>query len=95
LTGSLEVVSPALDPKFAGFVDDLRLYAFDDGGALWSLQPLHGQTQAFTLESAGMGLRVTLLRHLKGDVAVGVPFIAGAATHADRPRVTFSLKSDF
>jgi hypothetical protein len=36
-----------------------------------------------------------ILKHLKGEVAVAVPFLSGPATHADRPRATFSVKSEF
>jgi len=95
LTGSLEILSPPLNARATRLIDSLRLFAFEDGGAVWLLQPLPGQTRFFALDSAGMGLRLTLLQHLKGDVAVGVPFISGSVTPADRPRVTFSLKSDF
>jgi hemolysin activation/secretion protein len=95
LTGNLELISPSLAPRWAKIFDDLRLYVFSDGGAVWVLQPLPAQAKFLPLASAGAGLRVELLRHLKGEVALAVPFISGAATHADRPRATFTLRSDF
>jgi len=95
VTGALELISPSLAPRWAGVFDDLRLYAFTDGGEVWVLQPAPDQTQAFPLASAGLGLRLAILRHLRGDLAVGVPFLSGVATHADRPRATFSVKSEF
>jgi len=94
-TGNLELISPSLAPKWAGVFDDLRLFAFTDGGTVWVLQPLPEETSFLPLASAGVGLRLELLRHLKGDVALAVPFISGAATHAYTPRATFSLKSEF
>jgi hemolysin activation/secretion protein len=95
LTGNLELISPSLVPRWAKVFDDLRLYVFSDGGAVWVLQPLPGQEKFLPLASAGAGLRVELLRHVKGEVALAVPFISGSATHADRPRATFTLRSDF
>ena len=95
LSGALEFQSPSLASKFGRLVDDMRFYAFADGGAVWSLDPLAEQTHFFPLASAGIGLRIALLKYIKGDVAVAVPFITGVATHADRPRATFSLKSEF
>ena len=95
LTGTLEIVSPSIAPRKARMIDDLRLFAFIDGGMLWILQPLAGQQSTFSLASAGAGLRLALLRRIKAEVAVAVPFISGSATGSDRPRATFSLKSDF
>lgn len=95
LSGELEIGTPTLAPRIARVFDDLRLFAFADGGALWVLQPQHSQTQFFAQSSAGVGLRVELLRHIKGEVALAVPLISGPATHAYRRRATFSLKSDF
>jgi hemolysin activation/secretion protein len=95
LTGSLELTSPTLAPRWAGVFDDLRLYLFNDGGAVWVLQPLPEQAQFFALASAGVGLRLELLRHIRGEVALAVPFISGPATHAYTPRATFTVKSEF
>ena len=95
VTGNLELISPTLAPRWAGVFDDLRLYMFGDGGGVWVLQPAAQQAKFFSLASAGVGLRLELLRHITGEVALAVPFITDAATHADRPRATFTLKSDF
>lgn len=95
VTGSLELTTPSLAARWAPMLDDLKIYAFADGGALWLLDALAEQKSYLPLASAGLGVRIALLRRLKADVALGVPFITGAATHAYRPRATFSLKSDF
>ncbi len=100
VSGTVELATPSLAPKFlarkvAGLVDDLRLYVFADGAALWVLRPQHGQTQFFSQSSVGVGLRTELLRHLTAEVALAVPLISGPVTHAERSRATFSLKSDF
>jgi hemolysin activation/secretion protein len=94
-SGSLELRTPSLLPHLAPVIDELRLYAFADGGMLFVLDPLPEQTSRFRLASAGLGLRFGLIKHFKGDVALAVPFIDGVATHADRPRATFSVKSEF
>ncbi len=95
ISGSVELRSPSLAPKLGRFVDELRLYAFADGATLSVLDPLAGQKDFFTLASAGLGMRVELFKHLNGDVAGAVPLIDGPVTNRDRPRVTFSLKSEF
>ncbi len=95
LSGAMEVVSPPLSPRLGGLFGTVRAFVFVDGAVLRVLDPLPSQTDMFSLASAGAGLRVELLRHLKGEVALAAPLIAGAATHVDRPRATFSLKSDF
>jgi hemolysin activation/secretion protein len=95
VTGAFEFISPSLAPRWAAAVDDLRLFTFFDGGALRVQDPLAGQASSFSLASVGGGLRVTMLRHIKADVALALPLISGAATRANHPRATFSLKSDF
>lgn len=97
-TGSVEVRSPSLAaviPTIGRYVQELRLYAFADGGVLNVIAPLAEQTEEFDLASTGLGLRLQLLRYLKGEVAVAVPLIDGVQTHAYRPRATFSVKSEF
>jgi hemolysin activation/secretion protein len=95
LTGQLELVAPTLKSHETRVFDLLRFYGFVDGGSIWILQPLIDQQKYFALASAGAGVRMALFRHLSGDIEVAVPFISGVGTHADRPRATFSLKSDF
>ena len=96
-SGQIELRSPSLAAvtRLGRYVDDLRLYAFADGAVLNVLAPLPDQTDTFDLASAGLGLRVQLLRYVRGEVAVAVPFIDGTVTRADRPRATFSVKSEF
>jgi hemolysin activation/secretion protein len=94
-TGSLEIRSPSLAPNLGRFADDLRLYGFADGGVLRVLDPLKQQADFFSVASVGVGLRVELLKHLKGDVLGALPLISGTGTRADRPQLTFSVKSEF
>lgn len=97
-SGGIELRSPSFatyTPYLSRYIDELRLYAFADGAVLNVIAPLPDQTDLFELASAGLGLRVQLLKYVRGEVAVAVPFIDGTATRADRPRATFSLKSEF
>jgi hemolysin activation/secretion protein len=85
-------------PSFARFVgpevDDWRVYAFADLARVWIIGALPGQTDMFTLESIGAGMRVAALNHLLGIVDVALPLRSGPATPAKRPRITFSVKSE-
>ena len=94
-------------PSFANFVDDelkqwvapqiddWHVYGFADLARVWIIGALPGQSNEFMLESIGAGTRVTLLSHLEGLVDVALPLRSGPATPARRPRLTFSVKSEF
>jgi hemolysin activation/secretion protein len=84
-------VSPYLDMSA---IDDWRVYGFADLAHVWILGALPGQTNAFTLESIGAGMRIGALGHLTGLIDVGLPLRSGPATPARRPRLTFSVKSE-
>jgi len=94
-SGNLELRTPSLAPGLGGFVDDMRLYAFSDGGVLSVRDHLPDQAAFFSLASVGFGLRLQLFKYIKSDVLGALPLISGTTTHRDRPQVTFSLKSDF
>jgi hemolysin activation/secretion protein len=93
-------------PSFAHFVDselgdwitpgidDWRVYAFSDLARVWIIGALPGQTNMFTLESIGAGMRIAALNHLLGVVDVALPLRSGPATPARNPRITFSVKSE-
>jgi hemolysin activation/secretion protein len=84
-------VSPWLDMSA---IDDWRVYGFADLAHVWILGALPGQTNAFTLESIGAGMRIGALGHLIGLIDVGLPLRSGPATPARKPRLTFSVKSE-
>jgi hemolysin activation/secretion protein len=95
VSGGLELRSPSLAPFLGRYVDDLRFYGFFDAAALQVLSPLPQQTDFFDLYSGGVGMRFQILKHLSGEAVVAVPLTDGVATRADRPRATFSVKSEF
>ncbi|HEX4160223.1 MAG TPA: POTRA domain-containing protein [Rhizomicrobium sp.] len=86
-----QFLSPYLDMSA---IDDWRIYGFADLAHVWILGALPGQTNAFTLESIGAGMRVGALGHLTGVIDVGLPLRSGPATAARKPRLTFSVKSE-
>ncbi|HWY16774.1 MAG TPA: POTRA domain-containing protein [Rhizomicrobium sp.] len=85
-------------PSFARFVGpevaDWRVFAFADLARVWIIGALPGQTDMFSLESIGAGMRVAALNHLIGIVDVALPLRSGPSTPAKRPRITFSVKSE-
>ena len=84
-------LSPYLDMSA---IDDWRVFGFADIAHVWILGALPGQTDAFTLESIGAGMRVGALGRLTGLIDVGLPLRSGPATPARKPRLTFSVKSE-
>ncbi len=95
VNGSIELRSPSLASKLGGFVDELRFFAFADGGFVRVRSPLPDQDSEFTLVSAGAGGRFQLLRYLKGNVAYGWALVDGVNRQAGDGMLTFSVKAEF
>jgi len=76
-------------------IDDWRVYAFGDLAHVWVIGALPGQTDEFTLESIGAGTRIAVLGHVSGLVDVGLLLWSGPSTPAKKPRVSFSVRSEF
>ncbi len=95
LSGSVELRGPSLARFLGPHVEEMRFYGFVDGAALQVLSPLPDQTDFYDLYSVGLGMRFQILKHLSGEADVALPLTSGVVTHADTPRATFSVKSDF
>ena len=95
LSGGLELRSPSLARFFGGYVDELRVYTFLDGSVVQVLSPLPEQTDFYDLYSAGIGIRLQILKHLSGEANLAFPLTDGPTTRADRPRAAFSVKTEF
>lgn len=95
VNGSLELRSPSLASNLGSFVDELRVFAFADGGFVRVRSPLPDQQAEFTLVSAGAGTRFQLLRYLKGDLAFGWALVDGVVRRAGDGMFTFSVKAEF
>jgi hemolysin activation/secretion protein len=95
VSGSVELRGPSLARFLGPHVEEMRFYGFVDGAALQVLSPLPDQTDFYDLYSVGLGMRFQILKHLSGEADVALPLTSGVVTHADTPRATFSVKSDF
>lgn len=95
VTGTVELRSAAYFSGLGGFLDELRFFAFADGGVVRVRSPLPEQRGSFTLVSIGAGSRFQLLRYLKGNVAYGTALTRGSATRPGNGQLTFSLKAEF
>ncbi|HLY06409.1 MAG TPA: POTRA domain-containing protein [Rhizomicrobium sp.] len=80
---------------FDPMIDDWRAYGFADVGRVWVLGALPGQTDNFSLQSIGAGTRIGVFGHFSGLVDVALPLRSGPSTPAKKPRVSFSVKSEF
>ena len=95
VNGSIELRSPSLSPMLGKLVDDLRFYAFADGGYAHVRAALPDQTSDFSLVSVGGGVRVRLFDFFTGEVLVGVPLLDGPNSRKGDPRLTFQARGEF
>jgi hemolysin activation/secretion protein len=93
--GSVELRSPLIAFAPRRLIDDWRLFAFADAGDAWLIDPLTDQKAAFPLYSVGAGTRFTLLRHLDGDLLIGVPLLGVRGSDVRRAYTMFDLKASF
>jgi hemolysin activation/secretion protein len=80
--------------KYNAF-DDMRLFAFVDGGNARIHKPLVDQESHFDLASYGVGMRMKTLRYLNSIVFVGVPLTSQQTTVANHPRFSFRVWGEF
>lgn len=96
--GTIELRSPSIPTlvgEDASFINEWRFHAFADAAWLKIHEPLAEQTAKFTLASVGFGSRLRLLDYLNGSVDFGLPLKKQTTTHANDPRVTFRLWTEF
>ena len=96
LIGSFELRSPSfsqwLTQKLGGAtVNEVRVYAFAEGGKLSINSPLAQQQSQFDLASIGPGARIKMLDYFNASLDLGVPLFREAATAARFPRLTFRV----
>jgi len=95
ITETLQLDGPSFADSLPDFVGELRPYAFADWGVVSVIDSLKDQQSRFGLASVGGGLRLRIFKHLKGDVAVGVPLKTRSNTRAGDARVTFTARGEF
>jgi hemolysin activation/secretion protein len=92
----LELRSPQLADRLGGGpINNLRLHAFYDAGAVAIYQPLSQQRGHYVLSSAGAGVRVRLYDHLNGEVQDAVTFSDGQVTRGGSDHILFRFFGDF
>jgi hemolysin activation/secretion protein len=92
----LELRSPQLADRLGGGpINNLRLHAFYDAGAVAIYQPLPQQRGHSVLSSAGAGVRVRLYDHLNGEVQDAVTFNPGQITRGGSDHILFRFFGDF
>lgn len=95
ISGSVELRSPSYASKLGSFVDELRLIAFVDAGAVSVLSPLPDQIDSFQLVSIGVGGRFGLFRYLTGTAAYGLALTRGTVTAPGDGQFVFTLGAAF
>jgi hemolysin activation/secretion protein len=93
LCGTLEIRTPSL-LKWLGEGNELRFFAFLDGGFVTINDPLPEQTSHFNLWSYGFGGSIRLLERLTGSVVIGFPQITQLPNIANEPLITFRLSAE-
>ncbi|WP_395744506.1 ShlB/FhaC/HecB family hemolysin secretion/activation protein [Prosthecobacter sp.] len=93
--GSLELRSP----NFIGTAKDRenqwRVYAFLEGGKLYTHHALPAEQRSYDLASAGFGSRVRYLNHITGSVDLAMPLVTQPNALAHDLFLMFRLGMDF
>ncbi len=98
LFGTLEFRTPSLLKYLGGTwdeEDDLRLYAFMDGGVTSIHDALPGQSSGEQLGSIGLGTRGRVFDHLNGSVDAAYPLFERPTGRDREMMYTFRLWGDF
>ncbi len=75
--------------------NELRLFAFLDGGGAKVYSPLPEEPGRFALWSYGIGARFKALDYIDGSIALAMPEIDQPTTKANDPHVLFSVTGSF
>ena len=94
VVGTLELRTPSL-LKGPLERNELRFYAFAEGGAVFIDKPLPDQPSSFELASVGLGSSFHLFHHFNGTLNLGIPFISQTQINAFDPLLTFRVWADF
>lgn len=103
LFGSAELRSPSLLAGHAG-INEWRVYAFFDGGAVYNTYPLGtypSPPTQYNLASFGFGSRIKIYKYLNGSIDYGVPLTTQPYNQnppsvvAWSPLITFRLFGEF
>lgn len=95
LNASVELHSPRLPTGGGTTLQNLRLLGFYDWANLWIENPLPGSSTRYTLASAGLGLRMQILRHFQSELDWGYPFYQQGTVDVGQQRLDFRVNYEF
>ncbi len=95
LLASLELHSPFLGKRDWASLQDLHALLFVEGATLRIREPLPGNAHAYDLASAGFGLRLQALEHLKAALDLAYPFQSNGTVEEGETRLHFRLAYEF
>lgn len=95
LSYGLELRAPSLAKRVAARLDELTLYAFAEGASLRVQEPLPAQIDAFTLLSAGLGLRFKGWGGVSGGLDLAYPLKRVGQVDQGDTRAHFRLGYEF
>ncbi len=87
--------NPVGEPIKYNAFDEMRFFAFVDGGNARIHEPLTDQQSHFDLASYGVGMRMKTLRYFNSIVFVGMPLTSQQVTVANHPRISFRVWGEF
>lgn len=94
-------LSGLVEVRYAGFptsdwFESYQPYAFYDIGAVWTNDPVVGESSRESLASTGLGVRFNMANHMSGDAQVAFPLTRDVVSELDDdPRFFFSLLKRF
>lgn len=95
LNASVELYGPPLPTGSGEQIQNLRMFGFYDWATLWIDSPLPKNPARYTLSSAGLGLRMHILRHFIGELDWGYPFYSQGTVDVGQQRLDFRVSYEF
>ncbi len=95
LAGGIELRAPSFATQVGPFVDELRFFAFADGGIVRIRNPLPDAIAGYDVASVGAGLRLGDFKNFSAEAVIGLPLISGPNSVKNDPRYTFIIKGAF
>ncbi|MCX7103550.1 MAG: BamA/TamA family outer membrane protein [Methylobacter sp.] len=92
---SFELHTPKLGPSDWEKVQNLRLLTFVDWANLWTFNPIAPTPGSTNLASAGMGVRLQMLKHIIGEFDWAYPLVKQGTVDVGAQRVDFRMLYEF
>ena len=92
---SLELHTPKLAPADGEKLQNIRLLTFVDWANLWTHNPIAPTPGLTKLASAGMGMRMQMLKHFIGELDWAYPLYQQGTVNVGAQRVDFRMVYEF